>query len=203
MSKEIHPSREAYSNIWKAITIAVEKYNKNHPENILKMKSTAEEDIWNAYVEFNEECRTRYMSDDVDRIDRHKVCACYIYAIIKSGLIEYKELSQNDKKYLYDEKMAVTIGASLLRSFVIAAIDDSNKSDNEKKVLKKRIENGVRFPRTNHGDYRTNFEIELYYTKVNNTYNILGLANVLYLLETVTLDAMAVNPVKKKIFKWL
>ena len=77
---------------------------------------------------------------------------------------------------------------SLLRAFVIEAINESGREQAEKEMLISRIDEGIIFPLTNHGTYRENLMTELYYTKKEDNYNILSLADTLFLLETLTLS---------------
>lgn len=202
MNVEQHPDKSAFDKVWDSIVQTVELINESHPERVLEIREGAKDAIWETYRSFNAFCRKHYMDSEADRVDRHKVCACYMFAILKGGLINNQELESDSKKYLFDEKIAVTVGMTLLRAFTISAIDKSEHSVQEKQLLKERIENGIAFPKTNHGNYRTNFEIELYHTKTEENYNILSLSNTLYLLETITLGKDAINPVRKSWIDW-
>lgn len=202
MSEEYLPDRESYERVWEAIKQIVEQYRKQHPEIRANIRNDAKESIWNEYVKFNRKCRESYMKEGLDRLDRHKVCSCYIFAIIKAGLFDGNS-SDGEKRLLLDEKIALTLGFSLHREFIVAAIDESEYSPIEKKNLKDKVAEGIKLPSTNHGKYRENFEIELYYTKLENNYNILSLANTLYLLETLTLETDAICSAKKSFIRKL
>ena len=43
--------------------------------------------IWAEYCFFNQLCKTRYMTEEAHLIDRHKVVACYIYAVEKAHVV--------------------------------------------------------------------------------------------------------------------
>lgn len=186
MSIEQHPSKESFEVIWELICDTVEYRNKQHPEHVLSIRDNAKNEIWDQYEYFNESCKKLYMADNVSKLDRHKVCACYMFSILEAGLLDYTQ-SDGDEKYCFDEDIAISVGMSLLRAFIIEALNVSDKEESEKQVLRKRIEDGITFPKTNHGDYRENFMVELYYTKITGNYNILSLSNTLFLLERITL----------------
>ena len=194
MGEEIHPSEDAFEIVWQLISGAVETHNDRHPECILSIKEDAKGEIWRQYLSFNKFCRETYMSKDVQLLDRHKVCACYMFAIIKAGLLKYDEKGEHGRVYLYDESIAITVGMSLLRAFIIASINHTDIDETEKQVLVDRVDNGIKFPKAHHGEYVDNFKLELYYTKKEGNYNILSIAHTLFLLECLTMS----DSIKKK-----
>lgn len=176
----IKPTMEDYRNRFAEIAIA---YN-------------AQDIIWDEYIRFNQRCKKQYMEDAKGKIDRHKVCACYMYAIVKANVMSCKLAdSDTENRYLaLNENLAITVGMSLLRAFILASIYSSKELSNEKKeIYRSRVDNGIIFPECNHGIYRENFVSELYYSNLERNYNILSLANTLFLLETHTLEIEAVH----------
>lgn len=130
------------------------------------------------------------------KLDRHKVCACYMYAIIRADVLRCRLAdSAGEECYLaLNENLAITTGLSLLRAFAIASIVHSKRyTDEEKEEYRKRIDNGIIYPKCNYGDYRSSFAAELHYTRMENSYNVLSLANTLFLLETNTLRIEEAN----------
>ncbi len=91
------------------------------------------------YMDFNRHCKTQYMEDSSGKIDRHKVCACYMYAIVKANIMSCKLAdSDTERSYLaLNENLAITVGMSLLRAFVLASIESSNELTTEEKELYK------------------------------------------------------------------
>lgn len=145
---------------------------------------------------FNKHCKGTYMLDLEGILDRHKVCACYMFAIIKADTLRCHLVgADTEQRHLnLNENLAITVGMSVLRAFVLVSINDNEElSEEAKETLRKRIDDGVVFPDCNHGEYRSNFAAELYYTKKESSYNILSLANTLFLLETHTLQTEAVH----------
>ncbi|MCM1060936.1 MAG: hypothetical protein NC452_11685 [Eubacterium sp.] len=130
------------------------------------------------------------MKKDISKIDRHKVAACYICAILKANPVKIKNKESDEEKFfVVIEQFAITVGLSILRSFIVCD-QDKNDSAKPNEILKKDKEifgNGFSFPitgiETNHGEYHNNFAVELYFTKKEGNYNILSLSHSLYLLE--------------------
>lgn len=192
--------RESYNQIWTVvIDPTMQDYKKRYSEIVVA--DNAQGVIWQEYKNFNQHCKVQYMEDASGKIDRHKVCACYMYAIVKANTMSCKLAdSDTERSYLaLNEQLAITVGMSLLRAFVLASIDSSEDLTTElKELYESRIENGIIFPACNHGIYRENFVSELYYSNLERNYNILSLANTLFLLETHTLQTEAVHKMTKK-----
>ena len=112
------------------------------------------------------------MKDPNKKLDRHKVSACYILAIVKASPIIFNELLAEDKFYTVNEEIALTVGLSVLRSFC--------STDKSYPVS---LPYDFTYPVASHGDYRENFVVELYFTKKEGNYNILSLSHTLYLFE--------------------
>lgn len=190
MSDTVSASRSSYDAIWKLVILPViDSYRERYAG--ITVIPDAQEVIWERYLHFNRYCKTTYMLNPAGKLDRHKVCACYMYAIVSANVLGCT-LAEKDTvaKYLtINEHLAITTGMSLLRAFTLSSIHCANTmSEEQKKTLTQRIDNGIRFPRCNHGNYRSNFASELHYTREENTYNILSLSNTLFLLEKYTLD---------------
>ena len=198
---QIFPDKYSYQQIWEEVICpTIEVYQNRFAE--ITVAHNAEEAIWEEYTKFNRQCKTFYMLDAEGRLDRHKVCACYMYAITRAGVMSCQLADSNtEKRYLaLNENLAITAGMSLLRAFVLSSIHSNEKlSDQEKETLSSRIDGGIVFPACNHGVYRENFASELHYTNEERNYNILSLANTLFMLETYTLQKEAVHKQEKKV----
>jgi len=125
-----------------------------------------------------------------------------MYAIVKANVMSCK-LADSDTEQSYlalNENLAITVGMSLLRAFVLASIDSSEGlSADEKELYKSRVANRIVFLQCNHGVYRENFVSELHYSDLEGKYNILSLANTLFLLEIHTLETEVVHKQEKKV----
>lgn len=155
--------------------------------------------IWNYYVDFNEHCKKEYMRDKNKLLDRHKVVACYMFAILKTNPMACSIAFQNGDKssMLLNERLALCFGMTLLRALICDEIE--NLTDNElKEKATAAFESDIMFPKTNHGDYKGNLLSQLYHTKNESNYNILSLAETLYLLEVFNLVK---NGLQEDLFK--
>lgn len=76
-------------------------------------------------MNFNRHAKLTYMQDAGSKLDRHKVCACYMYAIIKSNtLCCHLADSDTEQSYLaLNENLAITVGMSILCAFVLSSIN--------------------------------------------------------------------------------
>lgn len=197
---EIFMDRNSYDHIWSVvIKPTMDDYANRYSEIVVA--HNAQEVIWNEYVNLNRHCKIQYMEDASGKIDRHKVCACYMYAIVKANVMSCK-LADSDTEQSYlalNENLAITVGMSLLRAFVLASIDSSVElSQDTKNMYRSRIDKGIIFPQCNHGIYRENFAAELHYTGLEGNLNILSLANTLFLLEIHTLETEVVHKQERK-----
>lgn len=195
----IFMDKNSYQKIWDIIIEpTIQDYQNRYSE--ITMSYNAQEAIWQEYVNFNKHAKLTYMQQADGKLDRHKVCACYMYAIIKANVLDCRLAgSDTERNYLaLNENLAITVGMSVLRAFVLSSIDSSGElSEKTKQTLRERIDNGIVFPDCNHGDYRSNFVAELHYTKEENGYNILSLANTLFLLEIHTLQTEVIHRQEK------
>ena len=75
-------------------------------------------------------------------LDRHKVCSCLIIAIIKAApLICVNNEGRSELKNIYNENLAMSVGLSLLREYIITA---HSGDDQYLKIFEK----GFRYPET-------------------------------------------------------
>ena len=132
------------------------------------------------------------MKNPNGKLDRHKVAACYIIAIatVKPMRLDFESEENGNFYFIANEHLAITIGLSLLRAFVITAIEkNENISNEEKNVLKKKFEKGVQLPsceNVNHGNYLENYASEIRFAINAGSISILSIAHELYLLEVLT-----------------
>ena len=180
---------KSYDKIWK-ITICplIEHYMKL---DFVKLNGTMDEvkqRIWTQYVSENEKCRT-YMDDAVKNLDRHKVAACYMIALLIAEPFSFYNYAEEKNSFIVvTEQLAISVGLAILRSFILCKRGRKNEERPEEELIesKKVFKNGFSYPNSDevdHGNYRDNFAIELYFTRMEKCYNILSLSHTLYLLE--------------------
>lgn len=151
--------------------------------------------IYLNYVNFRDFCKNRYMLDHTKDLDRHKVIACIVFAIIKTQPLQYCSTLAADEFTVYNEHLAINCGFSLHRATLLAVFDKKIKDgeiskEKGEKYKEKITQRGIIVPtRINHGEsYLGNFAIQLHYNMVENCFDILGMANSLFLLELYTLN---------------
>lgn len=194
MEGQPHPDRDSYNHIWdEVIWPEMQDYLKKY-FGCVECIPQAQSAIWQRYSELNDYCKRNYMKSSDEKIDRHKVAACYMIAICSVQPMfvreEYKE--KLGSTLAINETLAITVGLSVLRSFIIAAVR-ANKNDiystEEVEKLVKAFDGGIVVPpenMVNHGDYIENFSNELYYAVSEGKACILSFAHELYLLELFT-----------------
>lgn len=125
----------------------------------VQMRPSAKDDIWAEYCRFNVLASERYTKNPSHRLDRHKVAACYMCAILKSMplvVADYAALSDRDKA-MSNERLAVTVGSSVLCNFLHSVIDEVEGLDEaQKEAAKVEVRQGIKFPKTGHGTYLGN-----------------------------------------------
>lgn len=149
------------------------------------------------YDSLYKHCQNTYMDENVKTLDRHKVAACYMLAIIQAKL--FKAYPSSEKGIvIIKEQLAISVGLSILRSYLISKYD-SNGEIKPREVFHTDcavFKKGFIMPDekdVNHGSYRNNFAMELYFTGIEGNYNILALSNTLYLLEMYNRHIWKIN----------
>lgn len=188
---EIHPDRDSYEMIWEEIIYKELNNYQTIYANCIELIPNVKEEIWKKYVSLNSYCKTNYMKLPDEKIDRHKVAACYMMSIAIIRPMRFVEKIDNKEVSLaINETLAITVGLSLVRAFAIAAIrEDKSMSKEEADVQAAKFEDGIKIPGeklVNHGVYLDNYANELYFSASEGKICILSLAHELYLLEVIT-----------------
>lgn len=195
----LEPSQLSYSRIWNQL---IDKAIKDFTEKIkgVQCRLDAEQLIWENYKALNYWCKIHYMKRSDEKIDRHKTCACYIYAILQADVLSciYRDIETgpNDcRRYqVLNEELAVTVGLSLLRRLI--EFNVSKEYEDFPEIMEQYlplIKDGILLPKCNHGIYRNNLVSQLHFAKKEHNYDILGMANTLFLLEKYTLGISCVD----------
>lgn len=185
--------KQAFSDLWHRV--AVPQFEKLQSLNFLSISPDAEEMVNATYSAFNRYCSENYMMEATGLLDRHKVAACLIYGIVKVSPIsvsrDYIETCEDMRAKLYyvtiNERVAIMIAASTLVSYIIARHVEGIESESERTEIEnglmEKFSQGIPFDlfAVNHGEnYLDNLAVTLYYTKCEENYNILLLANTVY-----------------------
>lgn len=187
---EIQQDRLSYEAIWKEV---IEKEISNYQSrytNCIELIPNLKEEIWQKYVSLNNYCRQNYMTQTVEKLDRHKVAACYMVAIAALKPMRFVEKIDGKAVPLaINETLAITVGLSIIRAYAIAAINKDFGDTAEASDLAAKFEDGIKMPEgdlINHGDYLNNYANELYFAVAEGKICVLSIAHELYLLEVIT-----------------
>lgn len=179
--------KETYDVLWKdGIKIKAEQIvNENSGTVVFDLQS--KERIFKEYCKLRDYTKVSFMRNPDGLLDRHKVCACLIFAIVKSKPLVYEDDDIGGIKKIFNENLAMTIGLSLLYNFIIS-------SDKNNETWLKR---GFCFPSTDRdATYQELLCLMLYYDIKNNQYSILALSNILFMIEAYTKQGNVVEEKK-------
>lgn len=189
---EAKRSRKFFDALWKKI-IRPEIGNLAALDGVKQRKGSYKR-IWDAYKSFNLHCSFNYMAEPTWLLDRHKVAACYMYAILAAQpLAVDQNVVLGSRPYYANEMLAVTVGCTILCGFVTKAIDDAIENKLlclEEKRLKQvceRIKIGVNFKDdfpALHDDYYGDVLRMLCATQAEARYNILAMSIIVYHWES-------------------
>ncbi len=170
--------KKTYEILWKDGIKVKAKQIVNDNIGKVVFDSEAKERVFNEYCKLRDYTKVSFMRNPDGLLDRHKVCACLIIAIIKSKPLIYEDNDDNaGMKTIFNENLAMTVGLSLLYNFIVSADRDN----------KKWLKNGFCYPDTmRDATYKELLCLMLYYDIKNNQYSILALSNILFTIEAYT-----------------
>lgn len=169
---------ETFETIWReGIKAKSEEIVERNVGKVV-FDTESKERIFREYTKLRDYTKISFMRNPDGLLDRHKVCACLIYAIVKSKPLVYDD-SDNEMgmKNIFNENLAMTVGLSLLYNFIISAEQDNSKW----------VKKGFEFPKTERdATYQQLLCLMIYYDIKNNQYSILALSNILFMIEEYT-----------------
>ena len=184
---------ESYDIIWdKLILPELKQYVKKF-EPYIYFSQAAKDEIWKQYVFLNTKLKNQYMQDSSKILDRHKVAACYMVAICNVKPLRFNKpsIAKPNNYFIANELVAISVATTLVVNFVIAATKNSSAlTETQKQEIYDKFKDGICFPEkeiTNHGEYITNYAMELYLSNIKSDFNLLSIAHELYLLEALTM----------------
>lgn len=171
--------KETFDTLWNNGIKPKSKEIVNNNVGIVTFDAASYERIFCEYNKLKDFAKISYMRDPDGLLDRHKVCACLIIAIIKSKPLVYDEREDVfGMKKIFNENLAITIGLSLLYNFISDADGGKNKE---------WLKDGFEFPVSKRDStYQELLCLMLHYDVMNNQYSILAVSNILYLIEEYT-----------------
>ena len=147
---------------------------------VLKFRSQRLFLVYYYYESLRKDIRKLYMSDEAKPMDRHKIAASVMCAILKGKVVKVQRLIPNLPMHLLmaNEYIAFYCALNLVEMYVRDAVDNKEYSLVMPQTLIEE-EN----PKTS---YIENICKVLYYTKNIRVCDVLSYANILFLLEKYT-----------------
>lgn len=205
------------SNTPKMIWSSIERYYDEHPniveENEIVLDKKKKNDFIKTFTNLYNQIKTNYMKDEVKELDHHKQAAILIYSAMANTIIystkhqnikygnspkETRKLSGIQDVFIELEKIALKSGLEYMRQ-------DLNKTLSNLK-MQEISEYSFPTPMSCNNDYFLVLTRQLFYDfhygKIDNPeVYILSLANVLFLIESITLieNGIDIKELKKHI----
>ena len=153
-------------------------------QGLQKKKKTFETEFMNLYEKINE----KYMLEDTESLDRHKVAAIIMISIIKSEILSVRDKESQNKTFLGNYILATDCGFSYMLKELNIKLGEL-----EQKEIKKFFFPEAMACETNY--YRI-FYRNLYFADSDEDWglNPLDIAERLFLLEYVTLEKNDIDP---------
>lgn len=166
-----------FETIWNDGIVPEAKRIVNENTGLLVFNEGAKIAIYNRYNELNRVCKINFMFDSMGLLDRHKVCAALIIAIVQvRPLVSHIVTDEYGNYYAFNEKLAFIVALSVLAGYI-------NKADNEYTI------DEFVFPELSNSDEKYE-DIFCKMIRLDSCYNqlsVLSIANILFLLEKYTL----------------
>mgnify|MGYP007101890801 CR=1 FL=1 len=197
--------KDAYEKLWaKVIGKAIERYANLRG---IRVRKNARKRIWSAYESFNAHASDTYMTSNEIELDRHKVAACYMCAVLWAMPLKIDEQEVERRADLRaNERLSLEVGLSVLQSFLKAIVTEEDflaflsedswakahviqGTKQEVSELVARVDQGIeKWPLSGHGTYVGAVLSMLVFMRVERNYNILCIALILFHLEGCLMD---------------
>ena len=148
--------------------------NKKKLDNNIIVNDNRKEIFFNIFEQTYTEFKQKYMKDEVVYLDRHKVAAILIYAVIKTQVMEYR-IKDDSRVFLDNYYLAFSTGMSYMQY----EVNLSNINQNKPPINKFRFPD-VLFGKKSYIQHIINI---LYAADLDNNLNIFELATIIFLLE--------------------
>ncbi|WP_461255610.1 hypothetical protein [Treponema sp. R80B11-R83G3] len=173
-----------YERLWENIIKPKINEMLSNDDDIIFNDGQFKERVWLTYEEYKNKVHT-YMHNPDGRIDRHKIASVMLYSIIINKPFELKYLHAKQmlksSSFIANEILGFHVALAIVWSFILQ--DANDKSDKNKQEIFNR---GFVFPECQHDSYPTHVYKMLYYSKLNNCYDIFAFSHVLFFIEAYT-----------------
>lgn len=137
--------------------------------------------------------------DTVVKLDRHKIAACMVKAIVFERpigkRIEDDYTGKADDFVIANEALAFSVATSIIKAYIKLKLEkqDSNYVNRER-AYKKICEEDFCFPETIMTvDYKTSVCWAWHHNIINGHFDVLGTANLFFMIENYSVEAYSNN----------
>lgn len=188
--------RATYDNIWN--TLVIPYFKKCHKKyGGLICPDSGYEAVFSYYGDLIQLAKSHYMSKQVKRLNRHKVSAAIMIAILKAKPIKkidshFYNTDEDGKPVIwpFNEALAITVGLSILCTFILQRAEMAFAGGGVSKKIFDGVcrqdsiifQEGIPLEK----GARSEWEWELYQVRQEGAYNLLAMAHILSDLEVIS-----------------
>lgn len=187
-------NKQEFKCFWEKCIIPT--YNKlQEKDNELYIRDGSADSLCRSYNDIKNSIKRLYMKKGEANIklDRHKIASCMAKAILLDRPI-CKKVSDNytgkeSELAIANEVLAFSVTISIMKAYIELNLEKGNSQFKEHdKEYKKICENGFVFPNTiMEVDYMTSVCWAWHHNIINEHFDILGTANLLFMIENYSL----------------
>lgn len=182
-------NREAFEYLWEGVILPQCEKMRSANSGI-HVDPYAKERVWERYVALNRHVSYTYMRHPDSLIDRHKVAACYSYAVLQAQPLHVTEetLASKPRASTANERLAMVVACSIVAAELRSVLRELDGIDDDCRASAlERLDKGLRFPEhVGHGDYEESVLASLRHTRAEGTYNVLQYALLIFHWERCT-----------------
>lgn len=177
---------DIYKNVLLKYVSDIENIEKNFKKNCIKFNSRKAMKVYDFYEKKRRYVRRYFMEKENQLIDRHKIGAIFIYAVLKSKPFSVNKLISDlpDPLLMANEYLAIYMGLSIVESYRKYSSATTANQVSENLILPSTYHGGT--PQDCGEEYINNICKALYYIKNPNYFDIFAYADILFLLEKYT-----------------
>ena len=182
--------------VWKTVIVPTYSSFNLRTGGLLCFERSCEE-LRQYYKEILESAKLHYMEDEQTLLNRHKVCAALMIAVLKS-----KPIKKADPLYYtpdcdgritiwpFNEQLSITVALSVLRTFILKRVEIAfsgkpvSRAIFEDVCKQDSLIFNCEFPIL--AKERSDWEYELYQMRQDGAYNLLSIAHILCQMEEIS-----------------
>lgn len=186
-------NKQEFKKIWDdCIELTFEKlYEADHS---LYIRDGSFDSLCRRYNDIKNRTKRMFMksSDDMIRLDRHKIAACMAKAIVLDRPIckkvEEDYTGTETDFVIANEALAFLVATSILKAYIKIRLE-SNEFTTYEAAYRQICENDFSFPDTiMHVDYKTSVCWAWHHNIIEGHFDVLGTANLLFMIENYSIQ---------------